>query len=388
MSKKVLTYQQARVLVNHFVEDEEVQTWTDWFSWGIWSPHIARKSISRTDTLAKLDVDTLTIRGSKGETASKVQVKVILKTDDPSVTTVVRYLHGTLKNTINPILKEYEEEIDLTNLDINIETPALSQMIRDPRSRNSICSPTTVTMLLHRYGETHLLPDELAQNTYDNSYGFGNWSFAMAIAGSYGYKAYIDFLNMEDLKREIYNGYPVGVSVRYRHIEDSTSPYPYVEGAPGTTAGHLIVVTGFTVIDGVEYVLVNDPFAPDNETTPRIYKLDQFDEAWSNRAAYIVREKEANAGKYPTMRLKAELVKTEIPNEYEVYYKGENINIYNFGGRLAYTIDNNKTHGYFPKAAKNSLTISEEDIYNPNLKVYIITDLGKVYVARYYNGPK
>ncbi len=63
---------QARVLVNHFDENgEEIQTWTDWLSWGEWGPFIERFSYSSEDTLAKISVDELTIKGSNGKISSR-----------------------------------------------------------------------------------------------------------------------------------------------------------------------------------------------------------------------------------------------------------------------------------------------------------------------------
>lgn len=373
---------EGKVLVNHFNEEgKSIQTWTDWFSWGEWSPHRARRSKSRRDDLARMGVDVLSLNGSDGETGRKVQIKVNLYTEDPETTPVVRYLHGTVKNLSQPIEKEFGQEVDLANLDKDIETPEYSQMIREPRTSNSICSPTTITMMMNRYGES-LLPDEVAQNTYDNSYGFGNWSFAMASTGSYGYKAYLDYTTIEGLKYEISQGYPVGVSVRYTN-DPEDDRYPYIEGSPGATPGHLIVVRGFTKIDGEEYIIVNDSYAPEDETVRRLYKLEEFDKAWSNRAAYIIRDKEDGGGTDPTMRLDVEIRTTDVEDEYAVYYEDENIDVTNFGGVIAYTLDDDLTYAYFPREAKNSLTFTKEEISNPKLKVYIITDTGKVYIGRY-----
>ncbi len=113
----------------------------------------------------------------------------------------------------------------------------------------------------------------------------------------------------------------------------------------------------------------------------RVYKLEQFDKAWSNRTAYIVHDKEENAGFAHTKRVEAKLIKTESPYEYEVYYNGTNINVQNFGGNIIYTADNGEAYSYFAKQNKNSLKFDDDVITNPDLKVYIITDVGYVYVA-------
>lgn len=195
-------------------------------------------------------------------------------------------------------------------------------------------------------------------------------------------RTYVDYTTIEGLKYEVSRGYPVGVSVRYTN-DPEDDRYPYVENAPGITPGHLIVVRGFTTIDGEEYVIVNDSFAPDDSTVRRLYRLEEFDKAWSNRAAYIIREKEEEAGTAPTMRLEGELRATDVEGEYRVFYGDKNIDVTNFSGVIAYTLDGDLTYRYFPREDKNSLTFTEEEINNPNLKVYVITDMGKVYICRY-----
>lgn len=379
---------QARVMVSLNKNGKEIQQWSNWLSWGKWSPFIARASEDTNGKLALVSTDELMVKGTEGETASKVQLKVKLHTDNAEATPVVRFLHGTLKNTLDGqgIEKVYKDEEDIKNLNKHIDTPLFSQMIRDPRTAKSICSPTTITMMMNRMGEK-LLPEEVAQNTYDNNYGFGNWAFAMASAGSYGYRAYVDYSTIEGLKQEIAKGYPVGVSVKYSN-DPNNNKYPYIEDAPGITGGHLIVVTGFETIDGVDYVLVNDSFAPENETVARRYKLEQFDKAWSNRTAYIIRDKEANAGDDHTMRIEAKLVETEVPGEYQVFVGEENINVQNFGGSIAYTTDGDDkkfdevTYKYFPKITdKNSLIFEDNEPASPHFKLFVITDIGYVYVV-------
>ncbi len=379
---------EARALVNHFNDKEEaVQTWSDWLSWGKWSPFVERASSSAGKELAGISIDEFLIYGSKGETASKVQLKVNLHTDDPSVTPVVRFLHGSLKNSLSgqTIEKVFKEEVDTENLNKNIAAPKLSQMIRDPKTANSICSPTTIVMMMNAMGEG-LLPEEVAQNTYDYNYGFGNWAFAAASLGSYGYKSYVDYSDIEGLKQEIAKGYPVGVSVKYTNDLFDGTGYPLVDGAPGATGGHIILVTGFETIDDVEYVLVNDSYAPDNETVARKYKLKQFDKAWQTRIAYVIRDKEENAGLYHTERIEAKLVESNEPGEYQVFVGDENINIQNFGGSIAYTTNDSLesdqvSYKYPIVTSNNSLKFTEEELKNPDFKLYIITDSGYVYVA-------
>ena len=174
-----------------------------------------------------------------------------------------------------------------------LETPCFSQYERDQSIASIICSPTSLTMVLNRMGE-NLIVEEVAWNCYDYKYeGFGNWAFNVAFAGSLGYEAYIEYGSPEALQREISNGYPVVVSVKYTN-DINNKEYPYIENAPLTTSGHLIVVCGIEVDEnGERYVVVNDPSGSDNESVRRKYKLEEFLAAWnkSNNAMYVVNKK-------------------------------------------------------------------------------------------------
>ena len=69
----------------------------------------------------------------------------------------------------------------------------------------------------------------------------------MAAAGSFGYRAYAAYLDLEGLRREIRDGYSVGVSVHYANDPELARKenLPYLEGSPGITHGHLLAVRGF-----------------------------------------------------------------------------------------------------------------------------------------------
>lgn len=372
---------EARVLVNHFDESgNNIQTWTDWLSWGKWSPHIDRKSESTDLPLAKVVTDELKIKGTSGETAEVVQIKVTLHTDNKEVTPILRYIHGSLKNTLEgqSIKKIIDKEIDENKIYRTIKIQNFSQSIRCPKISGSICSPTTMTILLNRLGED-LLPEEVAHSSFDSNYGFGNWSFATAIAGSYGYKSYVDYTTIEGLKAEISKGYPVGVSVQYSN--EKNDKYPYIEGVTGCTPGHLMTICGFLKRGEDEYVVVNDSYAKDNESASREYKVEEFKNAWKN-VAYIVRDKVTNAGTSPTRRLKAELKPSYKNGMYELYYNNSRVDMTEFNGCIMYTLDDGETFTYLCKDESFSpIEISSEIVENSNFKLYVIFGYGKVYVV-------
>ncbi len=255
------------------------------------------------DPLASLDTDTLTTSG----TATEVRLRVKLHSDDATQTPVLKLLAASVK----PLNRDLTADDHPIELDKVISAPAYSQEIRDPKLAPGICSPTTVSMAVNRQN-ADILPEEAALRNYDETYdGFGNWSFSTALAGSLGYHAYTAFTTMNGLRHLIADGYPVGVSVQYTNDPNQTD-LPYVKGTPGSTYGHLLLVTGFTKIDGVDYVAVNDSYADDDATAKRFYRLDQFSKAWASRVAYIIEE---NYPGYERLMQPSRITVTLLPDD-------------------------------------------------------------------------
>lgn len=259
--------------------------WTPWMPYGKWSPFLRRASLPvqhPEDAAAYLDTDMVNVRAPGG--ASLFQLRASLYTDDVRRSPSVYLLAASVRPT------GWQRETGEALQHRCVPVPAYSQLIRDPRIGSVICSPTTVTMLMNRWGED-LLPEEVAHANYDYTYaGNGNWSFTTAIAGCYGYECYVAFADIAGLKKEIKNGFACGVSVHYadtpEHAEERG--LPLLEGTTGCTDGHLMVVRGFeTGEDGTEYVLVNDPYAPGDAAAQRRYRLDQFAHAWGGVAYFI-----------------------------------------------------------------------------------------------------
>lgn len=258
------------------------ERWSAWHSWGRWSTKVLSASVKqdREDSLAGIDTDTLTVKNGVG---TKAQLRVHLYSENPQQTPVLKLVAAS----VMPVHHDLMVDEHAVSIDKVIATPAYSQEIRDPKLAPGICSPTTISMALNRQN-ADILPEELALHNLDVTYdGFGNWSFSTAAAGSMVYRAYTAYTSLDGLRRQISAGYPVGVSVQYTNDQDN-GELPYVENAIGSTYGHLLLVTGFTQLNGVDYVAVNDSFADSNEDAKRLYRLEQFSEAWHSRVAYII----------------------------------------------------------------------------------------------------
>ncbi len=302
--------------------------WSGWMSWGKYGPSIKRGSANTKDDLAYVDTDILTIRGSDGETASKVQLQATLHSDDPAATPTLRQICGTLKNTLEgqeiPVYHPVQEELPEKVL---LDTPCYSQMIRDSAIGSVICSPTSMTMLLNdRDPSLDLFPEEIALWEFDFNYdGFGNWPFTVGAAGLFGYSAYVQYADLDFLRQELAQGRSVAISVRYSSSTSGSNPY-LENGAANDTSGHLIVIVGYETVDGVDYFYSNDSAASgDASCALRRYRADQLDICWGSHVAYAVSERpEANAGQDAPQRIPAELELVENDG-YRLLADGEEV---------------------------------------------------------------
>jgi hypothetical protein len=262
-------------------------SWSQWFSYGKWGLEKANRSIStQADVLAKMTIDTIIIKNGFADG--------------------YRYMISLNRNGIedeSPVLKLIAQTLALENQSVetinlsevnwqtDIEVPIHSQMLV-PTIGNIICSPTSLTMLMNHYG-INFTPSETAAKAKDFGANiYGNWSFNVAVAGSLGLESYVSRLeNIDELKLLISQNIPVVVSIT---VKDAAQLDNLPKRSDGTTVmtypgGHLLVVRGFTVIDNVEYVIVNDPAARNNEEVNRQYKLDQFENIWKNYV-YIIQQ--------------------------------------------------------------------------------------------------
>ena len=161
------------------------------------------------------------------------------------------------------------------------------------------CSPTSLSMILGYYkrlptkanyawvNKSYADPwvDHVARVVYDYGYsGTGNWPFNTAYAANLTGSAFVTRLaSLRGAERFIHAGIPLAASISFGRGG--------LDGAPiGSTAGHLVVITGFTAAGNV---VVNDPAAPTNASVRRVYDRGQFERAWQTRSAgtvYVVRD--------------------------------------------------------------------------------------------------
>ena len=249
--------------------------WSEWMSWGKWGRTIVSSMAHTSDDHVKVDTDTLIIKGINEE-ATAVQYRVQLHSQDPEVTPTVRLIAGSMRNDLpgHQLVKLYDGSMLKSDLAVDLPVPQYSQYRRDPQVAHGICSPTCLTMVMEYFG-TKVLVEEVVRATWDNAYkGYGNWSFNAAVAASYGFSAYVAYYSGEDdtatldlIRLELAEGRPIIASVRYRNSSEVDRNLPVLESAPiPSTGGHLVLIRGIVEREGVNFLIVNDPAAPDDAT--------------------------------------------------------------------------------------------------------------------------
>ena len=363
---------QARAFISYYDDNKNsTYEWSDWLSFGKWGTHIKRSSKSPDSHLAKISTDEFIIKGNYTDTASKIQIRALLHTENTNVTPSIRQFVISYKDN-TPRLKNIEIPSDKI-----IDVPSYSQYIRDKNIGSVICSPTSITMLLNRRNE-NLIVEETAWSCFDYDYeAFGNWLFNVAFASSLGYESFVEYGNLKSLKREIYSGYPVAVSVKYTN-DINNLEYPYIENAPITTAGHILVVRGFEKKDGIDYVVVNDPAGKSNESVTRRYKLSEFESAWhrGSNIMYIIHDKEVEIN---NSRIETSLeLKNNKENLYSVLVNDTYLDLSSdFVKTILITYDNSLTFEYLVPYNNHYLALENKN----NCKIYIVGSDGFTYVC-------
>lgn len=149
-----------------------------------------------------------------------------------------------------------------------LAVPELSQYVPAFPNERGWCTPAAVAMLAGTWG-TAARVEDVAAAVFDRAYGgTGNWTFAVAYAGTRGLAGAAAYLrDLVNVERFIAAGIPLALSISWR---DGALP-----GAPlEHSEGHLLVVRGF---DRQGEVIVNDPAQP---AVRHVYPRAAFARCW------------------------------------------------------------------------------------------------------------
>ena len=274
-----------------------------WMVLGRWASsdkHVRRTSVpGQSDALGRVDVDTW--RAATSADSYQLQLRLMRRAGASSASPSVSFVGAVASQLPGSVPAVSTPGV---GSGITLAVPTYSQMVhRGEFSQyggggEAWCSPTSTAMVLGYYGRlpspgsyawvgprTDPWVDEVARRTYDASYeGTGNWPFNTAYAASRGLHAFVTRLrSLTEAGSLIAAGIPVITSVSFA----SGALY----GAPiSSTAGHLLVIVGFTASGDV---VVNDPAASSASGVRRTYDRAQFESAWlggSGGTAYVIHD--------------------------------------------------------------------------------------------------
>ena len=279
-------------------------TFSGWKLMGSWTTRddsfTRRSGATQADSVASVSTDTLVAR--PGVTLDGYQLRVLLlRAPSSTASPAVRSLQAVASRPVSALPATSRRLLPARTLNV----PRYSQMTHRGQypqfggGGQAWCSPTSLSMLLgyyralpsaanqawvdKRYADPWV--DHVARVVYDYSYrGAGNWAFNTAYAANLTTDAFLTRLtDLRDAERFIAAGIPLAASITFANGQ--------LTGAPiGGTAGHLVVIVGFTANGDV---VVNDPAAPTNASVRRTYDRGQFERAWLRRSSgtvYVVRD--------------------------------------------------------------------------------------------------
>jgi hypothetical protein len=154
---------------------------------------------------------------------------------------------------------------------VQLPVDFLSQFAAGTPEDDSLCCPTSATMVVRFWGVGVDL-EEFSRLSYDPRHRiYGNWSLTAAVLSSFGLRAWIQkHGRLDELFYFVRAGQPVIVSVSFGPHE--------LPGAPiKQTRGHLLVVRGF---DDRGNVMVCDPAGRTVDEGMLVYDQQAFAGAW------------------------------------------------------------------------------------------------------------
>lgn len=269
-SKEATAEVEVRVRVNG--------KWSMFFSYGAWGLGLENKPMATNtnDGMVKISTDEIIVMS--GKTAEAVQYRVTLRRNETNVESP-KFSFVALAIEY----KDYEYKINTSTLPdrVDREVPKVNQNVV-PVIGNSICSPTSSTMLLKYKGHDFSKYDEYENRYIANlarDYGneiFGNWVYCTVIMTSFGERAYVmRMYSLDELKEHLANVGPVALSVKGK-MDAYNTDKSY------STGGHLLVCQGYYEKDGQTIFICNDPNVKEvyveysEETISRVWRMVSY----------------------------------------------------------------------------------------------------------------
>jgi len=249
--------------------------WTPYYSLGTWGRREPLKGKHLRDENGFINIDYF----QSSKKFDRVQYRFLLEAGEGGLWPIPRRVALAYSNTLNDaeLARKFRKTVDpgpKEKWTRRLPIPFRSQKWEDPSIRGSICSPTSVAMVLEYRGIKRPTV-EVCNTIYDPAYRlYGNWWRAVQGAYTYGVPGHVErFGDWNAVKRYIAAGQPIIASIRIQKGEMSHAPNRQ-------SNGHLMIIAGF---DENGDVLVNDPAGETTELGVTTYKRADMDKVWLAR---------------------------------------------------------------------------------------------------------
>jgi hypothetical protein len=278
-----------KVELSATMEDGTSTAWLDMGHWAALDTDIARTSVSPS-AAPYGRVDTDTFNASAGHTVQSYRLRATLYRLSGTAATPRLWQLAAFASLV-PARSSVAVSPPGGAEGVELAVPRYSQQIHAGEYKkyggggDAWCSPTSNEMIDEFWGVGPTAADMswvdpsfadpsvdyAARETYDYLYqGTGNWPFNAGYASHFGLDAEIVQLrSADDLEQLVAAGIPVAISVAFDNGELTGSGYG--------TAGHLMVVTGFTSAGDF---IVNDPFSASDAQVRHVYARAQLENIW------------------------------------------------------------------------------------------------------------
>lgn len=263
------------------VHNSKNNQWGSWHHMADWGAYVQRSFASKSDGAAHYNF--VCLRMEDDQLADAFRIKVVSHEGADIALLKACSVSFSDSNNFKPELID-EQLTSLPSVHIK-NVPTLSQFEIDHTNNDSLCSPTSCTMLTMFLAGKTIDPVDFDAKSYDSGLEVhGSWPFNMAHAfercdGRYWF--FTTRLNsFAGLHQRLMLGLPVVVSVR-GPLETAALPYKN---------GHLLVVVGWNAKK--QEVIVHDPAFKSSKEVLHRYPLKSFLEAWerSRRLTYLAEE--------------------------------------------------------------------------------------------------
>lgn len=251
--------------------------WSEEITYSPWGLGLNNASHDQTKDLIKLNEDEVSVLASNK--ADAIKYSITLKRDAFNVESPKLALVS-----FAILIPNYRYDVNVSELPKNVcyDVPKLYQGAV-PSIGNSICSPTSTTMLLKYHGFDFTAFDSeyehryIAKIVYDHGNNiYGNWVYNTVTMGAYGLNAYVARMySINELIYHLATVGPVALSVKGQMTSTAKDYY---------TGGHLLVAIGYKYIDNVLYIICNDPNVP---AVYCEYSISVINNTWRN-IAYVI----------------------------------------------------------------------------------------------------